>query len=300
MNNINRTIRVGSRNGPLAIAQAQIVIDAVKKTNHDINFEIVTIKTIGDKILDKSLDAFGGKGVFTKELEQALSDGSIDIAVHSYKDMPVDETDGLPIVALSVREAPFDVLVLPKGSVGINIDRSKPVGSSSLRRTIQFARQYDEVEIKDVRGNVPTRLSKLDNGEYSALILAQAGLNRLSLQDRISRVFTVDEMIPAASQGILAVQGRRGENYSFLDGFHNRESEIVSKAERTFIKTLGGGCSSPVAAYGRVRNDEILLTGMYVDAHGNVETGNINGSIDESERLGETLAGLLRKKAGGG
>jgi len=297
-NNTNRTIRVGSRNGPLALAQTQIVIDAVKRDNHYIDFEIVTFKTTGDKILDKSLDAFGGKGVFTKELEQALSDGGIDIAVHSYKDMPVDETDALPIVALSVREAPFDVLVLPKGNAGVEIDKSKPVGSSSLRRTIQFARLYDGVEIKAVRGNVPARLSKLDNGEYSALILAQAGLNRLSMQDRISRVFTVDEMIPAASQGILAVQGRRGEDYSFLDGFHNRESEIVSKAERRFIKTLGGGCSSPVAAYGRIRNNEILLTGMYVDAHGNIETGNISGGIDKSERLGETLAGRLRERAG--
>jgi len=298
MNNINRTIRVGSRNAPLALAQTQIVIDAVKRDNHYVDFEIVTFKTTGDKILDKSLDSFGGKGVFTKELEQALSDGSIDIAVHSYKDMPIDETDGLPIVALSVREAPFDVLVLPRGTTAIDIDKSRPVGSSSLRRTIQFAKLYDGVEIKAVRGNVPTRLSKLDDGEYSALILAQAGLNRLSLQDRISRVFTVDEMIPAASQGILAVQGRRGEDYSFLGGFHNRESEIVSKAERMFVKALGGGCSSPVAAYGRIDNNTLLLTGMYVDHHGNIETGDISGGIDNSERLGETLAERLRKKAG--
>ncbi|GBU20670.1 porphobilinogen deaminase [Fibrobacteres bacterium R8-0-B4] len=297
-----KTIRIGSRNGPLALAQTQIVIDAVKKTNPDIDFEIVAIKTTGDKILDKSLDSFGGKGVFTKEIEQALSEGAIDIAVHSYKDMPIDETDGLPVVALSDREAPFDVLVLPKGGGAVDIDRSKPVGSSSLRRTIQFSKLYDGVLIKAVRGNVPTRLSKLDNGEYSALILAQAGLNRLSLQNRISRVFTVNEMIPAASQGILAVQGRRGEDYSFLDGFHNTESEIVSKAERTFIKALGGGCSSPVAVYGRIDNNTLLLTGMYVDPCGNIEKGNISGGIDnigDSERLGETLAGLLMKKAGG-
>jgi len=295
---MNRIIRIGSRNGPLALAQTQIVIDAVKRVRRDIGFEIVTFKTTGDKISDKSLDAFGGKGVFTEELEQALSDGSIDIAVHSYKDMPIDEPYDLPIAALSVREAPFDVLVLPKGGSAVDIDRSKPVGSSSLRRTIQFARLYDGVEIKAVRGNVPARLSKLDNGEYSALILAQAGLNRLSLQDRISRVFTVDEMIPAASQGILAVQGRRGEDYSFLDGFHSRESEIASKAERRFVKTLGGGCASPVAAYGRIANNEILLTGMYVDACGNIETGDIGGAIDRSERLGETLAERLREKAG--
>jgi hydroxymethylbilane synthase len=293
---MKRTIRIGSRGGALALAQVQIVIDAVKVTNPDINFEIVTIKTTGDKILDKSLDTLGGKGVFTKELEQALADGGIDIAVHSYKDMPIEESETLPIVALSEREAPFDVLVLPKMSS--TIDKSKPVGSSSLRRTIQFAKLYDGVEIKPIRGNVPTRLSKLDNGEYSALILAQAGLNRLSLQDRITRVFTVDEMIPAASQGILAVQGRRGEDYSFLDGFHNRESEIVSMAERRFIKTLDGGCSSPVAVYGRIDNNTLLLTGMYVDPHGNIEKGNIGGGIDNSEQLGEKLAERLRERAG--
>jgi len=293
---MKRTIRIGSRGGPLALAQARIVIDAVKRTNPDFDFEIAAIKTAGDKILDKSLDSAVGKGLFTKELEAALTDGSIDIAVHSYKDMPIDETGDLPVVALSVREAPFDVLALPKGDIAM--DESKPVGSSSRRRAIQFAKLYDGMEIKPVRGNVPTRLSKLDGGEYSALILAQAGLNRLSLQDRISRVFTVDEMIPAASQGILAVQGRRGEAYSFLDDFHNRESEIVSKAERRFIKTLGGGCSSPVAAYGRIHNNELSLTGMYVDTNGNIEKGNVSGDIDESERLGETLAARLREKAG--
>jgi hydroxymethylbilane synthase len=294
---MTRTIRVGSRSGALAIAQAQIVINAVKKTNPSLDFEIVAIKTTGDKILDKPLDLVGGKGLFTKELEQALLDGNIDIAVHSFKDMPIEENDSLPIMALSERESPFDVLVLPKNAA--KLDNSKPVGSSSLRRTIQFARLYSGFEIKAVRGNVPTRLQKLDSGEYSALILAQAGLNRLSLQNRISRVFTVDEMIPSASQGILAVQGRRGEDYSFLGGFHNRESETVSKAERRFLKTLGGGCSSPVAAYGQIHGNELLLTGMYVDACGNIETGKISGDKDKSEQLGETLALRLKEKAGG-
>jgi hydroxymethylbilane synthase len=295
---MNGTIRVGSRGGALALAQARTVIDAVKRANPNINFEIVVIKTTGDKILDKSLDAVGGKGLFTKELERALIDGGIDIAVHSYKDMPLDETDGLPVIALSEREAPFDVLVLPKNSTVL--DNSKPVGTSSVRRTIQFAKLYEGVEVKTVRGNVPARLSKLDNGGYSALILAQAGLNRLSLQERISRVFTVDEMLPAASQGILAVQGRRGEDYSFLCGFHSRESETVSKAERRFIKTLRGGCSSSVAVYGEIHNNDILLTGMYVGAGGNIEKGKISGGIDKCEQLGETLAARLKEKAGGG
>ena len=292
---MKKTIKVGSRDSALAIIQAQIVIDAVKEKNPNIDFEIATIKTTGDKILDKSLDTIGGKGLFIKELEAALADGSIDIAVHSYKDMPYQETEGLPVVALSEREAPFDALVLPNGID--RLDNSKPVGCSSLRRTIQFARLYDGFEIRPVRGNVPTRLSKLDNGEYSALILAQAGLNRLSLQQRVSRIFTIDEMIPSASQGILAVQGREGENYAYLDTFHSRESETVSKAERQFLKTLGGGCSSPVAVYGQLQKCELLLIGMYVDVSGNVETGKISGDIDKPELLGETLAMRLKERA---
>jgi len=292
---MNRIIRVGSRDSALAVIQARIVIDAVKKTNPNIDFEIITIKTTGDKILDKSLDTIGGKGLFIKEIEQALADGGIDIAIHSYKDMPFEETDGLPVVALSERETPFDVLVLPKGIAAL--DNSKPVGSSSLRRTVQFTKLYNGVEIKAVRGNVPTRLSKLDNGEYSALILAQAGLNRLSLQNRISRVFTIDEMIPSASQGILAVQCREGEDYSYLSNFHNRESETVSKAERRFLKTLGGNCSTPVAVYGQIHNNELLLTGMSVDTNGNIETGKISGSKDKSEQLGEQLALRLKERA---
>ena len=291
---MNRIIRIGSRDSVLAIRQAEIVMEAVNEKNPDIEFELVLIKTTGDRELDKSLDKIGGKGLFIKELEQALAKGNIDIAVHSYKDMPYEETQGLAIVALSKREAPFDVLVLPNGA--ISIDKSKPVGSSSLRRRIQFSRLYDGFVTKAIRGNVLTRLSKLDNGEYSALILAQAGLNRLGLQNRIHRVFTLDEMIPSGSQGILAVQGRQSEDYSYLNSFHNRESEIVSKAERQYLKSLGSDCSSPVAVYGQLHNNEIVITGMYVDASGNVETGKISGDADQAEALGNKLAIELKSR----
>jgi len=292
---MKKTIRIGSRDSVLAIIQAQIVIAAVRETTPAIEFEIVTIKTTGDKILNTNLDTIGGKGLFIKELEQALINSSIDIAVHSYKDMPYEGNTELPVVALSKREAPFDALVLPKG-VAV-LDNSKPVGSSSRRRSIQFAGLYDGFETSGVRGNVPTRLSKLDNGEYAALILAQAGLNRLSLQNRISRVFTIDEMIPSASQGILAVQGRQDEDYTYLDNFHNRESEIVSKAERQFLKILGGGCSSPVAVFGQLFNSELILTGMYVDPSGHVEKGKISGETGRPELAGETLAMQLKARA---
>ena len=285
---MSKTIRIGSRESALAVTQSKIVMDSISKHNPDIEMEIVLIKTTGDIIQDRSLDAIGGKGLFIKELEHALLEGSVDIAVHSYKDMPYEETEGLPIIALSSREAPFDVLVLPDGKT--EFDKAKPVGTSSQRRAIQFSKIYEGIEIEPVRGNVQTRLSKLDSGEYSALILAQAGLIRLSLQDRISHVFTPDEMIPSGSQGILAVQGRQGEDFSYLSAFHDKESEIVSKAERQFLKTLGGSCTSPVAVYGHLNNNELLLKGMYVDGNGNVEIGEITGKAEEAEGIGEELA----------
>ena len=285
---MTKKVRVGSRDSALAIRQAKIVMDAIRACCPDIEPELMTFKTAGDKILDTSLDMVGGKGLFIKELEYALLSGSIDIAVHSYKDIPYEETDGLPIVALSKRESPFDALILPKGAE--SLDRSKPIGSSSLRRAIQLKRLYQDVEVSSVRGNISTRLSKLDNGGYSALVLAEAGLNRLSLQNRISHVFTLEEMIPSGSQGILAVQAREGEDHTYLNGFHDRESEIISKAERQFLKTLGAGCSAPVAAYAKLLGNEILLTGMYVDPEGNVKTDSISGEAGQAQSLGEALA----------
>ena len=293
---MNKKIRIGSRESLLALKQTEIVMGSVKRARPEIEFELVKIKTAGDRILDTTLDEIGGKGLFIKELEQALMDGAIDVAVHSYKDMPYEETDGLPVVALSKRDSPFDALVLPEGAA--EPLSSGPVGSSSLRRTIQWEMLYKGFEIKAIRGNVLTRLEKLDRGEYSALILAQAGLNRLGLGSRISRVFTADEMIPSGSQGILAVQGRAGEDHTYLDVFHDKVSEIVSKAERQYLKTLGGGCSSPVAVYGQLRDNELLLRGMYVDGSGNVEKGTMSGSADGAEALGEALALELKARLG--
>ena len=283
-----KLIKIGSRESELAVTQSKIVMDAISKSNPEIELELVLIKTTGDIIQDRSLDAIGGKGLFIKELEYALLEGDVDIAVHSYKDMPYEDTEGLPIVAVSEREAPFDALVLPEGAREIDI--SKPVGSSSQRRAIQFSRLYQGYDVSPVRGNVQTRLAKLDSGEYGALILAQAGLKRLSLESRINHVFTAEEMIPSGSQGILAVQGRAGEDYSYLQGFHNNESEIISKAERQFLKTLGSSCTSPVAVFAQLKGSELYIMGMYVDEEGNVELGSISGAVGEAEQLGEQLA----------
>ncbi|MCL2046072.1 MAG: hydroxymethylbilane synthase [Oscillospiraceae bacterium] len=286
-----KLIRIGSRESELAVTQSKIVMDAISQSNPDIELELVLIKTTGDIIQDRSLDDIGGKGLFIKELEYALLNGEVDIAVHSYKDMPYEDNDDLPIVAISEREAPFDALVLPKGVSEMDI--SKPVGSSSQRRAIQFSRLYEGYDVQPVRGNVQTRLAKLDSGEYGALILAQAGLNRLSLQSRINHVFTPEEMIPSGSQGILAVQGRAGEDYSYLQSFHNTESEIVSKAERQFLKTLGSSCTSPVAVYAKLNGSELNIMGMHVDESGNVKLGNISGAATEAEYLGKQLASQL-------
>jgi hydroxymethylbilane synthase len=208
------------------------------------------MKTTGDKILDKTLDQIGGKGLFVKELDEALRAGEVDITVHSLKDLPAEIPEDLPVIGFSVREDPRDVLVLPEGISDISeMDFSKPIGTSSRRRTLQAQELFPQAGFESVRGNVLTRLRKLDEGQYSAIILAAAGLRRLGLENRISRVFSTEEMIPSAGQGILALQGRKGVDYSCLDGFVSARSAIAAAAERGFVSALGGGCTSPIAAH---------------------------------------------------
>ena len=176
-----RKIRVGSRDSKLAVVQSEIIMDLIKKSHPELELELITMKTTGDLILDRSLDKVGGKGLFVKELDHALRDGKIDIAIHSLKDMPMETPEDLPLVAFSKREDPRDVLVLPQGAD--NPDAEKPIGSSSARRNLQMKKLYD-IPTSSVRGNVITRLNKLDRGDYSALVLAFAGLKRLDLEER--------------------------------------------------------------------------------------------------------------------
>jgi len=293
---MKQTIRVGSRDSELALIQAEIVMRGIRAANPEAELELVGLRTTGDRNLTQSLDDIGGKGLFIKELEQALLDNVIDIAVHSYKDMPYEDRPDLPIVALSPRESAFDVLVLPDGKN--ELDNTLPVGTSSQRRAIQFKRLVTDVEIKSIRGNVNTRLAKLDLGEYSALILAEAGLKRMQLDDRISRVFTVAEMIPSGSQGIIAVQARLGENCAYLSTFHSWESEVVSLAERQYLKTLGSDCTAPVAVYGELEGDLLRLRAMFVDSDGNVEIGQKTDEARRAQWLGESLASELMERAG--
>ena len=268
-------------------------MEQICQANPGVRTELVTMKTTGDKILDQALNQIGGKGLFVKELDRALLDGRIDISVHSLKDMPMEIPEKLPVLAWSCREDKRDVLILRKGLSRLP---EKPViGTGSSRRIIQAAKLYPEAEFKGIRGNIHTRLRKLDAGEYDALILAAAGIRRMGLEDRISRFFSVEEMIPAAGQGTLAVQGRGEAMRPFLEKINSRESEIMAEAERSFVRTLDGGCSSPVAACASVEKDTLVLRGLYYnEAEKRAVTGTMRGEIEKAGELGYLLAVKLK------
>lgn len=290
-----RMIRVGSRESRLAVVQARLVMDAIAAAHPELELELVTMKTTGDKILDRTLDKVGGKGLFVRELDRALRDGIIDISVHSLKDVPMELPGELPLLAFCRREAPLDALVLPKGA---DMMPDGPIGSSSPRRRVQLGGLFPDREVQSVRGNVLTRLEKLDNGEYAALVLASAGLRRLGLEGRISREFSAAEMIPAAGQGILAIQGRAGEDTSFLDCVSDAGSTAAALAERAFVRELDGGCSSPIAAYAQIQGDTLRLRGLFCsEDEGTALTGEILGTLSQAQQLGIQLAHQLRQRA---
>ena len=287
-------IKIGSRESALAVIQSRMVMDAIRQAVPDAELELVTMKTTGDRILDKTLDQIGGKGLFVKELDQALRDGRADFTVHSLKDMPMEVPWDLPLAAFSRREDPRDVLVLPEGIT--ELDPEKPIGCSSRRRQLQLKALFPDMDIRPVRGNVQTRLKKLQDGEFSALVLAAAGLKRLHLEGRISRYFAPEEMLPAAGQGILAVQTRQGMDTACLAGIHDPNAACCALAERAFVRALDGGCSSPVAAYAVAEGEMLTLTGLYVSPDETVvRKGSLSGSRTAAETLGETLADKLKK-----
>lgn len=290
-----KIITVASRESKLAVAQAQLIIKAIAGANPQLTLSVVTMKTTGDKILDKSLDKIGGKGLFVKELDYALRNKLANITVHSLKDMPAEAPEDLPLLAFFVRGNPLDALVLPQGQTKIDI--TKPIGCGSARRVLQLKKLYPNIEVKLIRGNVQTRLAKLDSGEYCATVLACAGLERLGLTDRISRVFTAEEMLPAAGQGTLAVQGRAGEDYAFLREIDDKSTRQASLAERTFVRILDGGCSSPIAAYAEVKGKNIIITGLYCDENtGKYIKGSESGVAEDGEALAKKLALRLKNE----
>lgn len=285
----------------LAVAQTRLIVDAIVRRHPEIEVEIVTMKTTGDlnqapfERLRSPQERFGAKGLFVKELEQALLDRRIDLAVHSLKDMPMEQDERLPLVAFSERGDPRDALVFSMEPEGRD---DGPAGCSSARRRVQLERIMPDRNVEPIRGNVLTRLKKLDDGQYSCLVLAAAGLIRLGLESRISRFFSAEEMVPAAGQGVLTCQGRSGEAYDFLDAVRDPDAADCACAERAFVKLLGGGCTLPVAAYAEIRGTELKLTGLYVDeARGIYRKGTLAGDRMSAAEIGESLALQLRQNA---
>lgn len=292
---VKKVIRIGSRDSRLAVVQAELVMEQIKKEYPNLTLELVTMKTTGDKILDRRLDQIGGKGLFVKELDQALLEGKIDISVHSLKDLPMEIPEELPLVAFSRREDPRDAMVVKTGHTGIK--QAGITGTSSKRRMIQLRKLYPQMRFKNIRGNLQTRFRKLAEDDFDQIVLAAAGLKRMDMAEKIYYAFSPEEMIPSAGQGILAVQARAGEDISFLDCVQNRESAAAALAERSFVRTLDGGCSSPIAAYAQAEGTELKLLGLYAseDAEEFV-TGSITGAVEAAEALGEKLAKELLYK----
>lgn len=288
-------LRIGSRDSALAVIQSRLVMDRLRDAHPALELELITMKTTGDRILDRPLEQVGGKGLFVKELDAALRDGRVDLTVHSCKDLPMVLPEDLPLAVFLPREDPRDALVLPERAAGW--DRTKPVGSASPRRRIQLRELFPDAEVRTVRGNVLTRLRKLDSGEYGALVLAAAGLKRLGLEERISRYFQPEELLPAAGQGILAVQCREDMDRSVFDCLRDEGAERCALAERAFVRALDGGCSSPIAAHARVEGDAVTVAGLYADGADRVRKGSVSGPAAEGEALARALAKKLKEDA---
>jgi hydroxymethylbilane synthase len=289
---------IGSRGSRLALWQAEQAKARLLRLNPDLEIQIDVIKTTGD-VKPDPLSVIGGKGVFTKELEEALLDKRIDIAVHSLKDLPTIIPDRLSIGAICEREDPRDALVLRAGSAAGSL-RDLPaesvVGTSSQRRLSQLKSLRNDLVVKDLRGNVDTRVRKLDDGQYDALILASAGLIRLGLQDRISAAITTAEMLPAVGQGAIAIEIRADDEVATeaTSKLNHRETELACRAERAFLRSLGGGCQFPIAAHAVVEGDLLKLEGLVAKPNGDVILRDrSSGSLNQPEVIGSELAERL-------
>lgn len=259
-------IRIGTRKSKLALVQTELVRDMIQAKFPEMEIELVPMSTKGDKILDRSLTSFGGKGVFTKELEEALLNGAVDLAVHSAKDMPMEFPQGLALGAVLDREDPGDVLVTRSGVRARELPAGSVIGTSSLRRELQIKGLNPQVRIKLLRGNVQTRLQKLRDGEYDGILLAAAGLKRLGLdapEGLHLEYLDKEQFIPAPGQGILAVEVRKGELAEVMAAIHSEEAAVMLRAEREYLTVLGGGCNAPCGAYCRREGNRLVMSAMY-------------------------------------
>lgn len=292
-----RPLVIGSRGSKLALWQAEQARERLLLLNPGIEIKIEIIKTTGD-VKSEPLSVIGGKGVFTKELEEALLDGRIDLAVHSLKDLPTILPEGLSISAICEREDPRDALVMRAGVSGslLDLPEGAVVGTSSQRRLAQLKALRGDVEVKDLRGNVDTRIRKLDEGQYDALILATAGLVRLGLEERISARIPFNEMLPAVGQGAIGIETRR-DNHFALEATAKLEhglTRIACLAERAFLRGLGGGCQLPIAAHAVLEGDLLVLDGLVANPDGSeIVRDRLSGPSDEAEAIGSALAEKL-------
>jgi len=286
-----------TRPSTLARWQTAHVIRLLQAAHPGLECSERIITTIGDRVLDRPLPEIGGKGLFTSELENALLSGEVDAAVHSLKDLPVEDTPGIVVAAIPEREAAHDVLVSANGYTLSNLPEGARVGTCSLRRTAQLLALRPDLTILPLRGNVDSRVKRVMNGEYDAIILARAGLTRLGLQAHISETFALNVMLPAPGQGALAVQCRADdvETLKLLEAIHDPLTAAAVGAERAFLSGLGGGCSLPVAAFAEKNNGTIILTGAVISPDGK-QAIRLSAVDKDPFELGERLAHLVLER----
>ncbi|QKG84078.1 hydroxymethylbilane synthase [Kroppenstedtia pulmonis] len=296
-----RQVRVGTRRSELAVTQTEWVMNQMEEKLPD-SWELIkeTIVTRGDQILNVTLSKVGGKGLFVKEIEQALLDGRIDLAVHSMKDMPGEMSAGLMMGAVSIREDPRDCLISRTGATLDQLPEQAVVGTSSLRRQAQVLAYRPDLQVKPVRGNLNTRWQKLMDGQFDALVLASAGIARMGWQDRVDQYLSEDVMLPAVGQGALAVQCRSDDHeiLKILKSVHHEQTAAAIQAERSFLHAFEGGCHLPIAGYATVTDDQIHLRGLVAHPDGKrIIKGELSGS--NGEEVGRLLAEELTKQGAG-
>ena len=286
-------IRIATRKSPLALWQAEHVRDRLLALHPGLQVELLKMSTQGDRILDSPLAKIGGKGLFVKELEQGMLDGRADLAVHSMKDVPAELPDGLCLGAILDREDPRDAFVSRQYSSVDDLPEGARVGTSSLRRQCQLRARRPDLQILDLRGNVGTRLGKLDAGDYDAIVLACAGLKRLGLSARITHALTAEEMLPAIAQGVIGIECRVDDARvrGLIGSLNHVETGQRTAAERAMNATLAGGCQAPVAGYSLLHDGVIELRGLVGQPDGSkVIRGDVSGAAEQAEALGKQLA----------
>ena len=292
---MRKTIKIGTRASQLAVKQAELAKQTIQTVLKDTEIEIVTIKTKGDKILHKTLDKIGGKGILVKEIENALLNGTIDIAVHSMKDMPDEMPKGLALGAVLKRENAMDAVVCANNVTWEKLPKVATIGTGSLRRKTQILALRNDLNVVPIRGNIITRLQKLEQG-FDAVVLAVAGLVRTQQQQRISHIFTLQEMIPAACQGILALQIRENDLFlkNDMEKINNENAFVCQKAERAFLKQIGADCHAPAGALAKIENGKLYMKAMFYTNKILISEGY--DSVENAEDLGKILAMEIQRK----